>query len=123
MKPRKTSIKSIKTNKVVTCDPKDKIAKVWVKMEDTGFSGMPVVKKKKVIGMITRGDILSSGTKTSASVEKVMKTPAITVNSNAKVEDALKLMLKHNIGRLPVVQKNRLVGIIDRENILEAWLY
>ena len=48
-----------------------------------------------------------------------MKTPALTVEPSATVADAAKIMVERNVGRIPVKDaKGRLVGIVDREDIV-----
>jgi CBS domain-containing protein len=44
--PVKKTIEDIFTSEVVTCDQHDLISHVWNRMDDTGFSGLPVLKKK-----------------------------------------------------------------------------
>lgn len=128
--PKKKIIEEIMTRDVVTCTPEDHLPKVWTRMEETGYSGIPVLKKKKLIGIITRKDILNSGFarihredekgkgKFNTPVEKVMRTPVITIKPEDKVEDAVRIMYENNIGRIPVVANGRLVGIVDRGDIM-----
>ncbi len=81
-------------------------------MDETGFSGLPVLKKNKLIGMITRKDIIKSGhvrtgldaVDRSIKVEKVMVTPPVVVTPETSVNEAAELMVKNDIGRLPVVE-------------------
>ena len=55
--PLKT-LGDIKTENVVTCDYQDSISTLWNKMSESGFSGLPVLKKGKLIGIVTRKRIL-----------------------------------------------------------------
>ena len=133
------------TSDVITCNHDDSISFVWNKMDDTGFSGLPVIKNKKMIGIITRKDIINSGhvriikesdeIKRSIKVEKVMKTPPIVAVPHMKIHEAADLLVKCDIGRLPVVEnpiyikkmanrarESKLIGIIAREDILESYL-
>lgn len=142
--PIKQNISEIATQKVVTCNYDDLLSKVWDKMDNTGFSGLPVLKKKKIIGMITRKDIINSGhvrlskeggLKKPSKVESVMKTPPIVITENKDIKEAARLMVKYNIGRLPVVnhpvyikkeperaKEAELVGIIAREDVLGSYI-
>jgi CBS domain-containing protein len=138
-------IEDIMTKDVITCNYNDLISKVWNKMDDTGFSGIPVIKKKKLIGMITRKDIIISGharigkesneAKGSTKVESIMRTPPIVATSDKEVNEAAKVMLENDIGRLPIVEhpvyikkepirakEADLVGIVAREDILRAYI-
>lgn len=126
------NVKEIMNRKVITCAPGDPITKVWRKMEEGSCAGMPVVEKK-VLGMITRGDIIAagfarihreneSGKSRTPTVEKVMHTPVISVAPEATIEDAAMLMLKKNIGSLPVIEKSRLLGMVNRYDIIKQYM-
>ena len=143
--PKDENVGEIITRRVVTCNYDDLISKTWDLMDETGFSGLPVIKKKKLIGMITRKDIIKSGhirigkesdeTKRSVKVEKIMKTPPLVTTSKSSVTDVAQIMLENDVGRLPVVEhpvyvkkepnriiKADLLGIIAREDILGSYL-
>jgi len=53
-------------------------------------------------------------------VKDVMKKP-ITVNPGDKVESAIKLMVEHKISRVPVVDHDKVVGIITRGDVLKGF--
>lgn len=144
-KPHKKTLGEIKTKNVVSCDYQDPVSKVWNKMDESGFSGLPVLKKGKLIGIITRKDLINSGhtrigkesdeVKRSIPVEKVMQTPPVVGNLDMPVEEAAELMVQLDIGRFPVVKnavfvkkepyrskESELVGIVAREDILESYI-
>jgi CBS domain-containing protein len=142
-KPNNSNIKPIITKNVVKTSYDEHISKVWSLMDETGFSGLPVLKKNKIIGMITRKDIIKSGhvrtgldaVDKSIKVEKVMMTPPVVVTVETSITEAAELMVEHDIGRLPVVENpvyikkepNRareanLIGIVAREDILGSYL-
>ncbi len=126
-------IKEIMTTDVKTCSPKDSIAKVWINMKSTGYSGYPVVKDGKILGMVTRRNIINAGyarieredehgteSTMSPPVEKVMSAPAYTISPEATLKEAIQAFLKLDVGRLSVVEDGKLVGIIDRNDIIKA---
>ena len=136
MKPDKIplmDIGDIMTTAVKTCSPKDNIAKVWLNMKETGFSGFPVVRKDEIIGMVTRRNIINAGyarieredehgtnLTMAPPVEKVMSTPAYTISPDKPLNEAIQAFLKLDIGRISVVNEGKLVGIIDRSDIIKA---
>jgi len=86
-----------------------------------------VDEKGKQLGMITRFDILKTGgarvgkdTKDVMKVEKLMSTPLFSISPEASLRDAAKIMLDRDIGRISAVDNGKLVGIIDRYDIIKA---
>jgi CBS domain-containing protein len=136
----KLTLAEIMSKKVVWCTPDDDISRVWKLMEETKYSGLPVTRYNKVrhitevIGMITRSDIIRSGAtrlgeesdkgrfRHPSRVKQIMHTPPIVGTPNMPVAEAIELMLKHDIGRLPVVDNGALVGIVSRSDIVKEWL-
>lgn len=142
-KTNDSQINEILTKNVVKANYDDHLSKVWSLMDESGFSGLPVLKKKKLIGIITRKDIIKSGhaikgldnVDQSIKVEKVMVTPPIVVTEDTSVKHAAELMINNDIGRLPVVEnpiyikkepnrarESNLIGIVSREDILGTYL-
>ena len=53
-------------------------------------------------------------------VREYMVTPAITVTPDTLIDEALKVMHQHNIRRLPVVDRRKLVGLVTRQGLRET---
>ncbi len=131
----KITISEIMTTDVKTCSPKDNVAKVWLNMKETGFSGLPVIKNGELIGMVTRRNIINAGyarieredeqgTRSSMSppVEKIMSTPAYSLTPETSLKEAIQAFLKLDVGRLSVVNGGKLAGIVDRSDIIKAFI-
>jgi len=56
----------------------------------------------------------------SSKIKDIMNTDVITISGDATINEASKLMVKHKIKRLPVVDCGALIGIITRHDIIEA---
>jgi CBS domain-containing protein len=130
--PLKKDVSSVMSHDVVYCSPEDSVASVWDKIAATGFSGMPVVSDKKVVGIVTRMDLLKrgnarisreSGRPRSIPVKKVMSTPPIVVSQGSSVAEAAEIMASRRILRLPVTGVDgALAGILDVEDVLGAYI-
>lgn len=136
----KLKVGEIMSKRVLTCSPEDEVSRVWDLLEERHYSGCPVTRYNKqkhaleVVGVITRSDIIRSGAirlgeesdkgrfRSPPKVKRVMKTPAITVEPSTSLSDAIDLMIKRNVGRLPVVENGRLVGIVSRGDIIGSCL-
>lgn len=121
------------SEEVECCDASDPVSKVWLHMMDTGYTGYPVLKEGRLVGMVTASDVIREGharvkresrigenARDSPPVEKVMTTPVVSVERQKGVGEVLRDMQKHDIGRLPVVNGEEVVGIVDRYDVLEA---
>lgn len=130
--PNKLSkpVSEVMSKKVVACSPDDEVDNVWRLMQSQSFAGLPVVKKDRLVGIITQKDMLESGTdlptfeskkgsfRSSSKISSIMKTTVITVKTSTKIREAAELMISKNIGRIPVKDdKGRLIGIVDREDV------
>jgi acetoin utilization protein AcuB len=91
------------------------------------FGRLPVVDENgKLAGIITASDLElffstapSPGVvKRQFRVDQVMKSPVYTVSPDYPLEEAARLMMRHKIGGLPVVEENKVVGIITESDII-----
>ncbi len=122
--PRGT-VSELMSTRVVTVEAGDPVSRVQSLVQESGFSAFPVLKKRQLVGMVSRRDLLASGRARRPAdgkldVEAVMATPAHTTAPDASVADAAGLLCRHDISRLPVVDRGRVVGIIDRHDVLRA---
>ncbi|KCZ70745.1 putative signal-transduction protein [Candidatus Methanoperedens nitroreducens] len=131
----KRKVGEIMTRDVKTCSAKDSIARVWLRMRESGLSGFPVLKDDHLVGMITRRNIIKAGyarieredehgtqSTMSPPVEKVMSSPAYTISPHATLKEATQSLMRLDIGRLSVVDNGKLAGIVDRNDIIKAFI-
>ena len=111
------------TRNPVCVNPHDTLAKAGDLMAAGGFRQLPVTEQDKLIGIITDRDLrLHSGYLDSTQVDAAMTSPAVAVSPFDSAETAAKLIIKHKIGGLPVVDSGRVVGIISTSDLLRALL-
>ncbi|WP_126427624.1 CBS domain-containing protein [Brevibacillus marinus] len=111
------TLKEIMTQDVATVTLKDNVYEVAVKMRDLDVGLIPVVdENNEVIGVITDRDIVIRGIaekrEGSAAVSEVMTRDIVLGRPDMTVDEAAKIMAKHQIRRLPVVENGKLVGIV-----------
>ena len=93
-------------------------------VKGTSHQGFPVLDDKgKVVGVLTRRDLLDSGAPNSRrAVESIKRTPVV-VYADCTLRAAADHMVNHNVGRLPVIARGeggKLVGMISRSDLLAA---
>lgn len=87
-----------------------------------GHSGLPVVKGEKMMGVISRRDVekaLHHGLG-HAPVKGFMTVRVVSVPSDMPVSEVQELMISHDIGRVPVVENDKLLGIVSRTDVLRT---
>ena len=85
-----------------------------------GCSGMPVMEGEKLVGIISRRDLnkLTNDAQWRSPVKAFMSRKVITVTPMHSVAEAMRTLIKHDIGRLPVVENDRVIGIISRSDAM-----
>ena len=91
-------------------------------MREEDIGSLPITDADELLGMITDRDIATRVVAEAAdpkmtSVEDVYSRDPISVESNEDLEEALRLMARHQVRRLPVVENGRLVGIVVQADI------
>ncbi len=98
------------------------LSKVIEMMYSSKHLGFPVIERDTLVGMITLADVnrTSSIDREAMQVKDVMTRDVIVLPPTAPVMDALRIMSTRNIGRIPIVQEDRIVGIVTRTDILKV---
>jgi len=107
----------------ITAEPADKLAAVRATMLSGQFRTMPVLSAGKLAGIITDRDLRRhEGYLDHTEVRLAMTTEVATVSPSTPIHEAAKNLLEHKIGALPVVEGERLIGIISTSDVLRAFL-
>jgi CBS domain-containing protein len=87
-------------------------------LKRTGISGVPVIKSKKLVGIITRKDLLQKPEETQLGL--LMTTKPVTISPDAEISEAARLLVTRKIRRLPVVENGKLVGLLSVADMIHA---
>jgi acetoin utilization protein AcuB len=89
----------------------ESLAATWAIMRAEGLRHLPVVERKRVLGVITDRDLRQHAERLNETlVETVMTTDRATISPHATVEETASLMLVRRIGCLPLIENGGLVG-------------
>lgn len=111
------------TKDPVIVSPDDLLIQARLKMQKGNFRQLPVVADGQLVGIITDRDMREhAGYLDRTEVKAVMSRKPLSVTPAMTLEAAAQLLLKHKIGGLPVVENVRVVGIITRSDVLQAFL-
>lgn len=105
--------------KPYTLRPTQTLAEAYQLMTNFNISGIPIVEGDKLVGLVTRRDIRSFSAEGQELISAVM-TPfkkLITASASITLEEAEKICSKHKIEKLPLVDGQKLKGLITLRDI------
>jgi CBS domain-containing protein len=118
-------VRDVMTSNPTTCEPTATLvdaAKVMAR-EDVG--PVPIVEGGKLVGLVTDRDIIIRAVAegrdvTSTTVREVASKDLVTVTADEDLDRALQLMAQHQVRRIPVVEGDRVVGIVSQADVARA---
>lgn len=111
------------TQHPVTVSPQDTLATAQQKMTAGHFRRLPVVHDGTLVGILTDRDVRRHvGVEERTRVGAAMTETPLTVSPLTTAEEAVQLMLRHQVGGLPVVENGKVVGILTTSDVLQAFL-
>jgi len=110
--------KDIMTRDIITVSPTMKVKELAMTLIKNQISGAPVASKDgKIVGIVSEADIVG---KKGKDVRAIMSKKVISITEDASVEEIARLMTTHAIKRLPVMNEDKIVGIVSRADIVSA---
>lgn len=120
-------VRDVMTKDVKVIGPDSSVHQVVAAMNKYNIGSIIVVKDDKPDGVISERDILRRVVEPCLSPEtitakQVMTSPVITVSESASIGEVVKLMAEKRVRKIPVMKKDKLVGIITYTDILSKVL-
>jgi H+/Cl- antiporter ClcA/CBS domain-containing protein len=95
--------------------------RAWLRSDEPGADhhGFPVLgADQKLLGVITRRDASTSRLHADARLAELVTRSAVVIEPEASLREARDVMARERVGRLPVVQRGRLIGILTRGDLV-----
>jgi len=105
-------------NKAVVIEDNTNLKDAAKIMSDRAMGSLIILKKDKIVGIVTERDIMKNVNKLGTNVSEIMSKNVIRVEDSETLDNAAIIMGSHKIKRLPVMHKDKLVGIITATDIL-----
>ncbi|HOP67350.1 MAG TPA: CBS domain-containing protein [Methanoregulaceae archaeon] len=87
-------------------------------LKRTGISGVPVLKDDRLVGIITRKDLLRKSEETQLGL--LMTPDPVTIGPECTLQEAARILIHENVRRLPVVEDGRLIGLLSVADLVHA---
>ncbi|HVQ00866.1 MAG TPA: CBS domain-containing protein [Candidatus Thermoplasmatota archaeon] len=111
---------SVTEKNVMTVSPDDQVKTILKSVGEPGPTMLPVLEKEKLIGVVTKADLLPL-VKSREPLSSIMQRKLYVIAPEDRVIHARRVMINEGIARLPVVDKNKLVGMLSDIEIALAF--
>jgi acetoin utilization protein AcuB len=127
-------VKKFMTHQPYIISPDDNFPQAMNVIRKRKIRHLPVVDKDKLVGIVVEKDLLSNQPSPATTlslyeiyslletlrVRQIMSRPVITVEGDCPLEEAARIMVENKIGCLPVMDAEKLVGIITETNVFKV---
>ena len=115
-------VRDIMNSPVISASPQDTIKDIATKMKEERIGSIVIMENEKAVGIITDWDIVSNAVINDVKPTMVKASDIMqklhTIEGEEGITEAARILRQHNIKRLGVVYKNRLVGIISASDVI-----
>lgn len=117
-----TQIKDLMTENPSTCEPGTPVAEAAKVMAREDVGPIPVVEGGRLVGLVTDRDlvvrVLAEGLDPeTTTVGEIASSDIVTVSPDSSLDEALQVLARNQVRRVPVVDGDRLVGILAQADI------
>jgi CBS domain-containing protein len=115
-------VRDIMNSTVISASPHDTIKDIATKMKEERIGSIIIMENEKAVGIVTDWDIVSNAVIKDIKPTMVKASDIMqklhTIEGEEGITEAARILRQHNIKRLGVVYKNRLVGIISASDVI-----
>jgi len=145
-------VRDVMTSDPITVTPDATVTEAAHLIVDNHIGALPVIEEGKLIGIVTEGDLILQDVKleyptyihllggmiqyppatakfeselkkaVAANVRAVMTEDPTTISVDATVEDAATMLVERDVSRLPVMDGEKLVGVVSKSDIVRSLL-
>ncbi len=110
-------VKDCMCHNVIQVTPDTSISEVAKLMDQNKVGCVPVCKDERIIGFVTDRDIIVRGVAcnkdcNTTMISDIMNINVVKITPDTELDDAINVMIKNQIRRLPVIQDNKIVGML-----------
>lgn len=118
-------VKDIMIKKVATIDSNDTVFNACIKYRDKKIGCLVVLDRGFCVGIVTERDFIERTmcmhrNSEKTKIKEIMSSDIKTIHPLEKLENAVEMMKKYKIKKLPVISNNNLVGIVTISDIAQA---
>jgi CBS domain-containing protein len=122
-----SEILKVKGSALFTIGPEGKLAEAIAALAQHNMGSLVVIEKNRMVGMLTFKEILQSlskgrGSLGEAKVGEIMERDPVTASPSMDVNDLRRTMLESGARYLPVMDRDKLIGVVSFRDVAKAVL-
>ena len=107
---------------VHTLEPTATVTQAAEAITRYGHEGFPIARNGKLVGVVTRREIdRAMHHKLAATPIKNLMRQAVSVSPSDSLEKLRAVMIESDLGQVPVIEKNKIIGIVTRTDLIKPW--
>jgi len=113
-------VKDIMSKDIISLSPEDKVSEIISLVENYRIREIPIIENGRLKGIVYAKDIAKKGIQDPSRIKinKIMRYDSPMVSPEQRVEDAAKIIFKTGLRALPVIKKNKVIGIVSMHDII-----
>ena len=123
-----TKVKNIidqKRSEIISVSASDKVERVLMLMRDHRVRSILVTDNERLVGIVSQGDcaikvLLPNLSPKEVSVSQIMTSNPLTVSLDNSLDECMAIMVHKHIRHLPVLDQEKLVGVISIGDIVKS---
>jgi CBS domain-containing protein len=117
-------VRDLSSSTAVTASPDEGAGSAWERMHALRTDHLVVMRDGRVVGVVSRHDLGGPAggahRRSGRRIGDLMNSDVVPISPAATLQRAAMLMRKHGIGCLPIVDRDRLVGIVTVGQLMEV---
>jgi CBS domain-containing protein len=111
------NVAEVMTTNIDSCNPESTCKEVAMKMKKLDVGVVPICDNDKLVGIVTDRDLVIKGFANDLSgdstISELVTNNVVKGSKEMSLEEAARVMLQHQIRRLPIVEEDKLVGMVS----------
>ena len=119
--PTSVNLSDVMSYPVITVHEDTKVKEVAMLLREVGCTGVPITDTDdKLVGVMSRRDFkkVRKDSQMQSPVKAFMTRNPVSISYDKTVMEAANLMIKHDIGRIPVIEEDKIIGIVTRSDTM-----